>query len=379
MTIPLTFHSRIINMTTIKAATSSGIYEIGKLSQTSTTVLMPEISDNQVLVKSVAFAANPVDWKHVYYFKKPAGNILGSDVSGIVDRIGSNVTHVRAGNKVAGTLVGNESPQHGAFSQYVAVDENAVIKLDLPQFSSDPLPVSSNNSSPIASFEGGASLPMSLATVAVSFSHNFKPKKDASETILIWGGATSAGVMALQVAKLVFGMKVFVTASKKQHAWLKSLGADATFDYHDNDVVEQIVSAANGCINYGYDTVATPQTFQQLYDATKGSKLVKLDNLLFLTEKDIRIDPNRNVGFFITFMYSIFGGHHTVGDHEFSPDPELVADYNKFWYDTLPQYLPYIKTTNLRVLPPGFESVDTAFQLLHDNKVAGEKVVFRYD
>lgn len=365
-------------MSTIKASTVSGTYEIGKLASISTKVPYPEIKDHQILIKSVAFAANPTDWKHVLFLKSAPGNILGSDIAGVVEKVGSKVTRFSAGDNVAGTLRGNIDPKRGAFSEFVAIDENAAFKIDVPGFSASPLPVGTTPSGAATSFEAAASLPLSLATVGISFAHNFKLTKDSGKAILIWGGATSAGILAIQVAKLVYGLKVITTASKKNHEWLKSIGADATFDYRDADVAEQISNYAKGSIAYGYDTVSEGDTYQQLYDSTKGSESVKLDNLLFLGEGDIKTDPSRKVEFFKTLMYAINGEDQSFGPSMIPANPQLVADFNHFWQEVFPPYLPKIKTANLRILEPGLESVNEALQLLHANKVSAEKVVFRF-
>lgn len=60
---------------------------------------------------------------------------------------------------------------------------------------------------------------MGLKTIALSFHDNFKipTNKDENKNdyILIWGGATATGIMAIQIAKLVYGINVITTASKK--------------------------------------------------------------------------------------------------------------------------------------------------------------------
>lgn len=376
---PIQLHNTSHNtMSTIKAAIIKQNPQIGELAEISTKVPFPEINDNQILVKAVAYAANPTDWKHVLYIKSPAGSILGSDVAGVVEKVGSKVTHFAVGDNVGATLRGNIDPNRGGFSEYVAIDENAALKLDVSGFSSSALPVGTTPSGPVTSFEAGASVTLGLATVSLSFAHNFKLSKDSGKTILIWGGATASGVLAIQVAKLVFGLKVITTASKKHHEWLKSLGADATFDYRESDVTDQIINYAKGSIAYGYDTVSDKETYQQLYDSTKGSDSVKLDNLLFLGEEDIKTDSSRNVEFYKTLVYVINGKDHYFGPTLVPSDPQLLAEYNHLWFDVLPAYLPKLKSSNLKVLEPGFESVDDALKLLYDNKASGEKIVFRF-
>ncbi|KAG7289217.1 hypothetical protein NEMBOFW57_005581 [Staphylotrichum longicolle] len=65
----------------------------------------------------------------------------------------------------------------------------------------------------------------------------------ASQALLIWGGASTVGLAALQLAKAAGHSPIFVTASAKNHGTLKALGADYCFDYRDADVVERIRKA----------------------------------------------------------------------------------------------------------------------------------------
>lgn len=74
--------------------------------------------------------------------------------------------------------------------------------------------------------------------------------------ILIWGGAGGVGVAAIQLAKAAGCNPIVTIASAKNHASLLSIGADKCFDYHTNDVGQQISSYMKGK-NFAYilDTV----------------------------------------------------------------------------------------------------------------------------
>ncbi|KAI1129194.1 GroES-like protein [Nemania abortiva] len=76
--------------------------------------------------------------------------------------------------------------------------------------------------------------------------------------ILIWGGASSVGVVAIQMAKAAGFSPIFVTASPQNHATLESLGADQCFDYKSPTVVEDIRAAAKAqavTLTVAFDTV----------------------------------------------------------------------------------------------------------------------------
>ncbi|KAH9210360.1 chaperonin 10-like protein [Leptodontidium sp. 2 PMI_412] len=63
------------------------------------------------------------------------------------------------------------------------------------------------------------------------------------KAILIWGGASSVGIAAIQVAKAAGFSPIFTTASTKNHATLLGLGASQCFDYKSSTVVDEIHAA----------------------------------------------------------------------------------------------------------------------------------------
>src|SRR5690606_21497367 len=79
----------------------------------------PDIKPNQVLVKVKACGINPVDWKStVYgYFEMPY--TIGTDISGTIETVGSDVTNFKVGDAVIGSL---EWTKQGACAEYVATE-----------------------------------------------------------------------------------------------------------------------------------------------------------------------------------------------------------------------------------------------------------------
>lgn len=362
-------------MSQIKASIFTGSTEVGKLAEEG-QIAVPEISDTQILVKNVAVAANPTDWKHIVVgMGGKKGDVIGCDIAGYVEKVGSKVTNFNKGDAVAATLRGNYVANNGGFAEYTAVEQ--VLTQKIPNIQEKALSVGDYPPSSIDTFEAAASYSLSLATVGLSFSHNFQFKEtdssNADKYVLVWGGATAAGIFAIQVAKSIYGFKVITTASKKHHDFLKSLGADVTFDYKDANVVEQIRDFGKGKIQYAYDTVSSSQTLQQVYDATEGSENVEIDNLLFLSAKNIKTDEKRDVKFHVTLVY-LAGGHDHMG---IESTPKLQQDFNRLWQDLVPNHLPKFKTPALKVLKPGYSSTNEALDLLRNNKVSGQKVVFR--
>lgn len=363
-------------MSTINAAVAieKDLRKTGNLVKVK-SIPAPKVGKKDILIKAVAYAVNPTDWKHLANWSKD-GAISGSDASGIVEEVGEEVVGFSKGDVVSTFLHGNTYTDKGAFADYVIGNPITTIKYDKDGIVKKELPVGSKPSGKINTFEGAASLTLSLVTVALSFAHNFKLKlghKYSGKRILIWGGATATGIIAIQVAKKFFDLDVVVTASLKHKDYLTSLGADLIYDYHEAETIKKLQEEK---FNFAYDTVSTIESFQAIYDSVKTSDGVVLDNLLFLGPSDIKTGDGKNVSFKTTLAYLADGNEHSLGENHFKPTAEYLADYQEFW-KKLPEYITLIQHPNLRVLEPGLSSANKALALLQNNEVRGEKVVFR--
>ncbi|KAI5967701.1 hypothetical protein CANMA_002881 [Candida margitis] len=336
---------------------------------------IPTISADEILIKAKAFAINPTDWKSVDSGNCSAGDILGCDVSGVVVEVGENVPHFQKGDFVGAFVVGNVSSTNGAFAEFVVANPFGCIKYD--QLEDKVV----ENSSPITTFLGAASATLGLVTIGDSFSYQLRIGERYSEGdyILIWGGATATGVLAIQLAKSIYGLNVITTASAKNHEYLKTIGADYVFDYHDDKVVGQIREIGRGLIKFALDTIAKPDTFQKVYDSTSEvSGDVYLDSLLFLDGNSIKLNENRDnskIHFGKTLAYLAITESKKIGSSILKRPKDMLKYYEPWWFDILPKNIGSIKHTNLKVLSNGLNSVDEGFKLSKEG-VSSEKVVF---
>ncbi|KAJ7723553.1 putative zinc binding dehydrogenase [Mycena metata] len=225
----------------------------------------PEPGPNEVLIEVKAVALNPYaqrDRGMPLVLIYPA--VLGSDVAGIIAKVGSEVTTAPApGSRVlafASSFSKDGSLDHGAFQKFVLAPSEAVVAL--PE---------------ALSFEQGAIVPMGAmaalnawTTLGILLDTKYSPQD--KQGVLIWGGASSVGTYAVQSAKSL-GFTVYATASPKHHDYLKKLGADALFDYKDADVVSQIVAAVkkDGVTLHNAHAV-TPGALQPTLDVLKETK-----------------------------------------------------------------------------------------------------------
>jgi NADPH:quinone reductase-like Zn-dependent oxidoreductase len=234
--------------------------------------------EGEIVIRNRAVAINPVDWaiatlpfigpRIVPWLKTPA--VLGEDLAGEVAEVGPGVTRFEVGDRVVAFAAGGNANRNrsseGAFQKYVVV---------LAHMAS-PIPDT-------LSYAEASVLPLGLSTAACGlFQKDFlalqHPSADArptGKTLLIWGGATSVGCNAIQLA-VNAGYDVFTTASPQNADYLKSLGASRVFDYHRKNVVNEIVEALKGKTIAGAFAIATGSTSLclDIVHRAKGDKFV---------------------------------------------------------------------------------------------------------
>lgn len=157
-----------------------------------TSVPVPEPKNDQILVRVVAVGLNPHDWKSLDMSPSP-GSTWGCDFSGEVVKIGSGVTkNFRVGDRVAGASPGNnwEDPTTGAFAEYIVVPSALVYKIPEPM-----------------GFEEAATLGVGMLTIGLTLYHVMKlplphAPVDNPQYVLVYGGGTATGTLAIQALKL---------------------------------------------------------------------------------------------------------------------------------------------------------------------------------
>jgi NADPH:quinone reductase-like Zn-dependent oxidoreductase len=203
----------------------------------------PEPSPGEIVVRNHALAVNPVDWMMPFlgplrmfpWIKPPY--ILGSDLAGEVIAVGDSVTEVKIGDRVlamaAGAAKQRARPAESAFQSYTIV---------LPRLTTI-IPET-------VSYAEAAVVPLGLTTAACGLFQSDllalelpaanSPKRDP--WVIIWGGSTSVGSNAIQLA-VAAGYNVVTTASPRNFDYLRSLGAALVFDYRSGTVARDIIAA----------------------------------------------------------------------------------------------------------------------------------------
>ncbi|KAF9484541.1 GroES-like protein [Pholiota conissans] len=361
-------------------------------------VPIPEPDSKEIRVKVRAIALNPID---ALYVARPAdkpGRVVGSDFAGVIDKVGSQVSKWKVGDRVAGFLQGATSgnTRPGAFAEYAILEDDLTIRI--------PSKVS---------FEEAATLPLCSLTAAQAlfirleinapFDSPFKfDTPSDSQAILVYSGATSIGLFAislLQLLRTAYGRsyRVYSTASPKHHEKLLSLGVDAVFDYKSPTWVDDVRKASGGithafdCISEDSSTALISQTF-----VPAGGKIAVVRKSSWSTE---------GIHDGVVPIYSAVWwglGHEIVYNGDIMPaSPSWRAfsvDFYKFLSEGSQQNsgsFP-IPPIPIRIIPGGLQAVvDDAFPLLGSENVidraltqkqnskewlkpiSGEKLVYR--
>ena len=203
-------------------------------------VMKPVPQEDEVLIQIHAAALNSRDLRMLQanpFFMRlmpgglfsPKNKILGADLAGRVEAIGSNVKQFQPGDEVFGYLPG--ATGRGTFAEYVCAKENlmALKPANL-------------------TFEQAAAVPEAAMTALQSLRD--KGSIQPGQKVLINGASGGVGTFAVQIAK-AFGAEVSAVCSTRNLDMVRSLGADHVIDYQKEDFTKSgqqydLILAVNG-------------------------------------------------------------------------------------------------------------------------------------
>ena len=201
-------------------------------------------------------------------FLKPRHPILGQELAGEIESIGSSVTRFKPSDRVFGF------DMFGAYGEYKCMPENGALTIKPANMS----------------YEEAASVPNGALT-ALPFLRD-KGVIQSGQSVLIYGASGSVGAAAVQLAKY-YGEEVTGVCSTANLEWVKALGANQMIDYSrenftDNGKTYDIIFDTVGKRSFSeckgslteegiyLTTVPTPAILlQALWPAKNGSKKVK--------------------------------------------------------------------------------------------------------
>lgn len=199
----------------------------------------PTPKDDEVLIKVQATALNYADWLSLSgkpYFvramvgglRKPKNTILGADVAGVVEAVGSSVDAFGPGDEIFGDLSG---AGWGGLAEYVKAPESILVRKPSK-----------------SSFVEAAAVPMAAVTALQGLRD--KGGIQAGQQVLINGASGGVGTFAVQIAKS-FGAEVTAVCSTSKMEMVRAIGADHVIDYTREDFTRSgkqydLILAVNG-------------------------------------------------------------------------------------------------------------------------------------
>lgn len=213
-------------------------------------VEVPTPKDNEVLIKVHAVSPNASDveflkgepmYTRMWGLFKPKNTILGSDVAGTVETVGSKVKKFSKGDEVFGDMLGH----WGGFAEYVCAPENVLT------LKPDSL-----------TFEIAATLPQPAVVAVQGLVYNGKIQP--GQKVLINGAGGGSGTFAIQIAKLS-GAEVTGVDSAIKLDLMRSIGADHVIDYQTEDITKSgqkydlILDLVSFHSIFGYKRILNPK------------------------------------------------------------------------------------------------------------------------
>jgi len=239
----------------------------------------PTPGDDEVLVEVKGASVNAYDWHlltaDIFPMRLmgvglfiPKNTILGADIAGRVEAVGSNIKQFRPGDEVFGEI------GHGGFAEYACAPES---RLALKPAN--------------LSFEEAAAVPMAALTALQGLRD--VGQVQPGQKVLINGASGGVGTFAVQIAKS-FGAEVTAVCSPRNLDQSRSLGADHVIDYTKEDFTQNrrqydLIFAANGYHPLAaYKRALTPKG---MYVMAGGKPAQMFQSMLlgsWLSEKDGR-------------------------------------------------------------------------------------------
>jgi NADPH:quinone reductase len=193
-----------------------------------TDVPIPEITSGEVLIEVKACGVNYADTT-----KRRGGGgvhqtalpwIPGSEVSGIVIKVGSTVSHVSVGDRVVAVV----QDVGGGYARYCKANASRVVQIpdDLPFVDAAAIPVQGLTAYHVLTTQG---------------------RLQKGESVLIHAAAGGVGTLAIQLAKYMGPGKIIAAASTDEKLELaNSLGADVVVNYSEDSWIQQVLEHTDG-------------------------------------------------------------------------------------------------------------------------------------
>ena len=185
----------------------------------------PSVGDDDVLIRVRATSVNTPDWITVagvpyilrlkFGLRQPPTPVWGTDIAGVVEAVGKNVTDLQPGDEVFGSAWADTLATTGTFAEFTVGPASQLIKKPAG-----------------LTFEEAAASVMSGGTAMIAMRD--VGRVGPGTRVLINGASGGVGTFAVQIAKAL-GAEVTGVCSTRNLALVRSLGADHVIDYTEED------------------------------------------------------------------------------------------------------------------------------------------------
>jgi threonine dehydrogenase-like Zn-dependent dehydrogenase len=208
------------------------------------------------------------------------------------------------------------------------------------------------------------------------------PPKPTGKTLLIWGGSTSVGINAIQLA-VAAGYEVITTASPRNFELLKKLGATQVFDYNSPRVIVDVVQAFKGKTIAGALSIGqgAAEACSDVLASSEGNKFLSMISYPTPAKEPKTFVGLRTAVFFMSWMATNALKSKARGiRHKFVFGDTLVGDGigKAIYEDFLPRALAegtYVAAPEPHVVGKGLEFIQEAFELQRKGMSAKKVVV----
>ena len=212
----------------------------------------PKPKSDEILVHNRAVAVNPVDWKirnglgEMFGLQLPI--VLGCEIAGTIEEVGSDVPDFRVGDPVYGYV---SLQRNGGYAEYTIAKPDEIA----------PKPERLD-------FDNAAAVPVGVLTSwqAIFDTANLRE----GQRILVTGASGGVGSMAVQLAKAK-GAFVIGTASGKNEEFVRSLGVDEFVDYSQEKFEQRVHE-----VDVVFDTVGGDTLERSFETLRRGGSLVSI-------------------------------------------------------------------------------------------------------
>ncbi|MCJ1446233.1 MAG: hypothetical protein MMC23_006738 [Stictis urceolatum] len=322
------------------------------------SISIPSPGTHQLLVRVSHAAQNPTDVQSFDTNVFGDDAVLGCDFVGTVEQLGDGVTSFERGDVIAGLIWGGEIKGLGAYSEYTIADEHICFKVPKG-----------------TSLEEASTIPLaSLTSWLALFSKdclNIDRSRGSDMSLLVWGGSSSVGLYAIQIAA-AYGFNIVTTCSEKNFDLVRKYGAHHVFDYKDSGIAHKIFQAMPS-IRYVFDTIGNATS-----SATAADTVGDEGGILCTVRPGQANTENVTARTKVTdvLVWTAFYKDHRYKDFKW-PASKEDHDLSRRFCQKLPEMLQsgQIKPSVPKVLG-GLDAVLDGFQEHRDGKISAYKLVY---